>query len=460
MAKKGAGVDLIQRYADKVAEGDKRSLAERAAERLSALRKSDDADTVVTPPASHDQVADVLVPTVNDGLGSDEPVLAPDTPALPEELGTDDPAGSSVLTAAGRRAKSNRETAPAPAQRETTRPADDTSDRTTGEDQDVGTVENVAASVEAVDDEDAGPSVLTAAGRRQDLEVRKTPVRKKSRSAGGGKTGAAATRQESRSQDPEEAVERLGSEGGGRVEIDLMRVQLSGNVSPMAERSRISEEFRVIKRPLLLNAFARGSHAIPRGHLIMVTSPRPGEGKTFTSLNLAMSMASERELYVLLVDADVHRGTLMDRLGVKSKRGLVDMLVDERLSLQDAMLRTNIPNLTLLPSGTSHPQANELLASQRMANLMSEIADRYPDRVIIIDTPPVLASSEAGVLAMHVGQIVMVVEAGSTSRAAVEQALPLIGAGPHVNFLLNKATFYMGSDRFGMYTADGVYGNQ
>lgn len=297
----------------------------------------------------------------------------------------------------------------------------------------------------------SGSSVLTAAGRRADTDIaaaslaaveplRQKPRRPRKKSEAEGQSSAPA-------------------DAGLFAHIDLVRLQVAGYVTPQSERTRISEEYRVIKRPLLLNAFARGEHRIPNGHLIMVTSARPGEGKTFTSLNLAMSMASERELFVLLIDADVHRGTLMRELGVKAEKGLVDLLVDDSLTLHDTLVRTNVPNLTLLPSGMQHSEATELLASQRMSKLMNDIATRYPDRVIIIDTPPVLASSEAGVLGLLVGQVVMVVEWGSTTRQAVEQALPLIGTCQNINFVLNKATFYVGSDRFGMYTADGVYGS-
>ncbi len=237
-----------------------------------------------------------------------------------------------------------------------------------------------------------------------------------------------------------------------RVNLDLVKLQLEGFITPHCEPVRIAEEFRVLKRPLLIKAFAQGNFAIPNGHLIMVTSAKPGEGKTFTSLNLAMSIASEPDLNVLLVDADIHKPGLVDWLGIEADRGLVDLLADTSIDLTDVLIRTNIPNLTILPSGTSYPQAPELLASQRMVEFTRDIATRYSDRVVIFDAPPVLASSEPGVLALHTGQIVFVVEANRTSHRAVEEALGLISTCQNISFVLNQTSFRVGSDRFGSYS--------
>lgn len=238
---------------------------------------------------------------------------------------------------------------------------------------------------------------------------------------------------------------------GQFIDIDLMELQLKGYVTPHSQRSRIAEEFRVIKRPLLRRAFATGEEVVPNGHVILITSARPGEGKTETTINLAMSLASERELHVLVIDSDAQKAELTYRMGIKSKLGLVDMLLDEDLTLPDVLVRTSIPNLTILPAGTDHPDATELLASPRMIRLTKDIAGRYTDRVIIIDAPPILASTEPGVLAQLVGQIVMVVENGETSREAVEKALPQIGACRDISFVLNKVRYQTTFDRFGGY---------
>ncbi|MBL4722004.1 MAG: AAA family ATPase [Alphaproteobacteria bacterium] len=239
---------------------------------------------------------------------------------------------------------------------------------------------------------------------------------------------------------------------GKFAEIDLARIQRDGFISPNLPQTRLAEEFRTIKRPLLLNAFGAEESRIKNGNVLMVTSARPGEGKTFTSLNLAMSIAAERDLHVMLIDADVYKHQLCTVLEISSHHGLVDLLLDDTLDLTDVLVRTNIPNLTVLPSGDRHPSATELLASQRMADFMRDIAERYPDRMIIIDAPPVLASSEPGVLALLVGQIVMVVESDKTDRYTIDQSLDLISNCQNINFILNKSTNSFGSGLSKAYT--------
>ncbi len=250
-----------------------------------------------------------------------------------------------------------------------------------------------------------------------------------------------------------------GREAGPPFAIDLIKLQLAGYVTPNCEPTRTAEEFRVLKRPLLIKAFGAGARRVPNGHLVMITSARPNEGKTFTAVNLSMSIASEPDLHVLLVDSDVHKLGLRDVLGITADKGLVDLLVDDGLDLADVLIKTNIPNLTVLPAGSSLPQATELLASQRMVDLARELANRYPNRVIIFDAPPVLASSEPAALAMHVGQIVVVVEAARTNHRAVQETLALISACQNISFVLNKTSFSAGSDRFGSYSYYG-YGDK
>jgi receptor protein-tyrosine kinase len=233
--------------------------------------------------------------------------------------------------------------------------------------------------------------------------------------------------------------------------LDLGKLQVAGFVTPTGSRTRIAEEFRVIKRPILLRAFATGDERIESGNLMMVTSAKPGEGKTFTAINLAMSMASERDIHVLLVDADVQRPSVFQVLGLPPQKGLLDVLSDSNLSPADVLTRTNIRNLTLMAAGTPSLATTELLASQKMISLMQDIATRYQDRIVILDAPPVLASSEPSVLALHVGQIILVVEAGKTGRRAVEQTLTYIGGCPNISIVFNKADSGSGRDEFGGY---------
>ncbi len=247
-----------------------------------------------------------------------------------------------------------------------------------------------------------------------------------------------------------------GSGASGRtskhVKIDLDRLQLQGMVTPFSERSLIAEEFRLVKRPLLLKALDSRSHADNSAKLIMVASSRPGEGKTFCAISLAMSIASERDLTVLLIDADVAKPDIPKSLGFKADRGLIDLIQDENLELSDVMLRTQLDNLSILPAGRPHHLATELLASDRMGRIVKDISERYPERIIILDSPPVLMSSIAGVLALHVGQILYVVEADKTTETALDNALPLISSCKNINLLLNKSHAIGDSDRFGYYS--------
>jgi receptor protein-tyrosine kinase len=237
--------------------------------------------------------------------------------------------------------------------------------------------------------------------------------------------------------------------------IDINRLILAGMVSPRGDKTLISEEFRILKRPLLLKAFSEEGRA-EDAHVIMVTSSLPGEGKTFTAVNLAMSIASEADLNVLLVDGDVMNPSVLPRLGIEGKLGLTDLLTDPQLDLSDVLMRCeNVPNLTLLPAGTATLRATELLASHRMDALMTDLARRYTDRVIVIDTPPVLATSEPSVMALHDGQSLLVIEAEKTSQTAIEASLRQLTRCPNINLMLNKATSTPSSEQFGGY---GTYG--
>jgi protein-tyrosine kinase len=236
-----------------------------------------------------------------------------------------------------------------------------------------------------------------------------------------------------------------------RVEIDFDRMRAAGLVTAHTERTLIAEEFRLIKRPILLKAFDKGPDAIRNGNLVMVASSRPGEGKTFCSVSLAMSIALERDLTVLLIDADVAKPDVPNVLGIETDLGLVDLVADDRLSIPDVLLRTNLDNLSIVPAGRAHHLATELLASDRMERIVTDIAARYPDRVIIFDSPPALMSSVAGVLALHVGQILFVVEADRTSQAALDSALALVNSCNNINLLLNKSRTSGGAERFGTY---------
>jgi receptor protein-tyrosine kinase len=238
--------------------------------------------------------------------------------------------------------------------------------------------------------------------------------------------------------------------------VDLARLKKMGTITPDSEKSQIAEEFRIIKRPLIANAFGQGTARVKNGNLIMVTSSLPGEGKSFCAINLAISMAMEMDRTVLLVDADVARPRIPEYLGIHADKGLLDVLQDKSLQLSDVMIKTNIAKLTVLPAGRTYKRATELLASAAMTNLVEDIGNRYHDRIIIFDSPPLLATSEASVLATHMGQIVMVVEAEKTSQEAVSEALNHLQSCEVVGMLLNKTTPSPGTDYY--YGYYGSYG--
>lgn len=239
-----------------------------------------------------------------------------------------------------------------------------------------------------------------------------------------------------------------------RVELDLARMREQGMVTAASGRTRLLEDFRVIKRPLLQRAFAERKRGDKPANLIMITSSLPGEGKTYCAINLAMSIAMELDHTVLLVDADVARPSVLRTLGLPAHRGLMDVLLDDQIDMADVMLRTNVDTLSILPAGTSNPRATELLASSTMNTLLTEIANRYPDRVVIFDSPPLLLTSESRELASHMGQIVMVVEAQTTTQHAVKEALSQLKDCPNVNLIYNKTREFPGIEE----TYDYHYG--
>jgi len=239
-----------------------------------------------------------------------------------------------------------------------------------------------------------------------------------------------------------------------RVELDLAHMRDSGMVTAAGGRTTLVEDFRIIKRPLIKRAFAERTPGDKPGNLIMITSSLPGEGKTYCAINLAMSIAMELDHTVLLVDADVARPSVLRVLGLPAQRGLMDILLDDKLDMADVMLRTNVDTLSILAAGTSNARATELLASQTMSTFVTEIANRYPDRIVIFDSPPLLLTSEAHVLASHMGQIVVVVESETTTQHAVKESLRQLEGCSNVNLIYNKTREFPGVEE----TYDYHYG--
>lgn len=219
------------------------------------------------------------------------------------------------------------------------------------------------------------------------------------------------------------------------VRLDLARLQADGQLTPATMTSALAEEMRMVKRSVL-HRFRKPAR--PHSNVILITSSLPGEGKSFVSLNLAMSLACEYDLRVVLVDGDVGRPDLMDRLGVTLQDGLLDVVADPARDLSEVLLRTDIDRLSLIPAGQNRELASELVGSVRMREIMAELATRYPDRLVIVDSAPVLADSGTAILSEYVGQVLFVVEADRTERAIIDDALDRLPADHEPQIVLNK----------------------
>lgn len=253
---------------------------------------------------------------------------------------------------------------------------------------------------------------------------------------------------------PPAAHSRIARAPPRHVDINLAALAMRGYVTPEAATSQTADEFRVIKRPIIRNAIGQGGANGKIRNLVLVTSALPAEGKTFTALNLAMSVAMEFDSTVLLVDGDVAHPSLPALLGVPNSPGLLDLLTRDDLDVADVLIRTNVEKLTVMPAGSRQRRATELLASEQMANLLRELASRYSDRIIIFDSPPLLATTEARVLATHMDQIIMVVAADTTTQHTLSQALATIESCEIVLMMLNKASRTDVGAYYGYYAGD------
>jgi len=226
---------------------------------------------------------------------------------------------------------------------------------------------------------------------------------------------------------------------GKQIRLDFRALRQNGLITPDNMASAISNQFRGIKRRLLQKVRDPQTRAAV-SNLIMVTSSLPGEGKTFSSLNLALSLAAERGLQVLLIDADVIRPSVGNMFVASPAQGLTDLLSGKVSHVSDVLYRcADVPNLSVIFAGNPSINTPELLSSGRMSDLCRELSVRYPDRVIVLDTPPVLASSEPAILASYVHHLIMVVSADQTDRHQLRKALEAVASCQSVSLLFNKA---------------------
>ncbi len=223
------------------------------------------------------------------------------------------------------------------------------------------------------------------------------------------------------------------------VTLNLQQLEQRNFVSLSSERRLINEEYRVIKRKLINNAVGALSQTLKHPNLILVTSSRPGEGKTFSAINLALSIALEQDKTVLLVDSDVLRPSVSKTLQIQHDVGLTDYLLSDKIGVSDIMLSTNVERLKIITAGRPHHLSTELLASERMEMLVNEFATRYHDRIVIFDAPPLLGVNETAVMASMCGQAVIVVEENHTKLSEIEQAVAILPKDIATGFLINKA---------------------
>ncbi|MGB1262253.1 MAG: XrtA-associated tyrosine autokinase [Cognaticolwellia sp.] len=221
--------------------------------------------------------------------------------------------------------------------------------------------------------------------------------------------------------------------------IDKVGLAERGYLIDTGSRKSIKDEFRQIKRKLLNNAFGTGAKMLERSNLIMVSSPKPNEGKTFVAINLALSIALEQDKTVLLVDADVLRPSVIRELGVEQHSGIIEYLLGKTQQVSEIIYNTDIDKLKIIPAGKPHHLSNELLASEKMAILAGELANRYPDRIVIFDCPPLIGVTETLVLANLVGQALIVVEESKSSIADIKSATEHLNEDLALGLVLNKA---------------------
>lgn len=244
--------------------------------------------------------------------------------------------------------------------------------------------------------------------------------------------------------------------GGNHIVVDPEQLRANGLLAPGADERRLAEQYRAIKRPLLGNADLSQRSVLPLGNLLMVASALSGEGKTFTSVNLCLSIARERDWSVVLVDADSSKPHLTRLFSAENEPGLIDLLRDPELSFEDLVMPTDIPGMSLLPAGAGDAHASEMLASRRMKELCQQISLADSGRMVVFDSSPLLLTTEAIALASQVGQVLMVVRADSTEQQSVLAALDKLDPEKATNCVLNRTS---GADRSESYGYYGDYGD-
>ncbi len=237
------------------------------------------------------------------------------------------------------------------------------------------------------------------------------------------------------------------------IEMRLSELRASGYLPPLMEDNKIANEFRVIKRSLLNHLPGRCKNPESSANVIMVSSALSNEGKTTCTLNLAFALSLERDFSVVLVDGDVVNPTISRMLGVEEQPGLLDVLRDPTLSLNDVEIGTGVQGLTLIPAGKRGYDSPELLSSNRMMRLTEEM-QRASNRLFLFDSTPILLTNESRALSEMAGQIAFIVRAGSTPRDAVKDAISLLAKDTYVGIVLNFKSNHDDEEYYYYYSYD------
>jgi Mrp family chromosome partitioning ATPase len=259
--------------------------------------------------------------------------------------------------------------------------------------------------------------------------------------------------------EPQPAVERARPRAlqpvgfhGDRHPIVASHLREQGLIVPGATISALLEEFRIVKRQLLYNASQLAQQGMgPAAQRVLICSPHPGEGKSFTAVNLALAIAAEKETEVLLVDADFAKPSVLSMLGLPGGPGLMDALSNPEIDVADCVIGTDISGLWVLPAGGTTTSDSEYLSSARTSAVLDRLVQDAPNRFVIFDSPPALAASPAAELAKYVGQAVLVARCDRTGQGALEDAIGLLSACPNIQLLLNAVHFSPSGRRFGSY---------
>jgi exopolysaccharide/PEP-CTERM locus tyrosine autokinase len=239
------------------------------------------------------------------------------------------------------------------------------------------------------------------------------------------------------------------------ITINQNALRNAGLLPVQEDERRIAAEFRQIKRPLVSAARGRGMPVLPHGRIIVVASALPGEGKTFTSINLTLSLALEKDSSVVLVDGDLAKAHLSRLFGVREEPGLMDVLLDDSKDIGSVIIPTTVRGVSILPAGRGADTATELLNSARMETVIADLLAHDPTRFVVFDSPPLLLTTEARALTSVAGQVVVVVRAEDTTQGAVVEALKYVAEGKPVGLVLNqcrtKAAHYYAYGEYGEY---------